>query len=132
MVRTADLNWAQPGSLDVLPMRNETVPTRFVATNNPAYQGKIDVASTVGNANVTREVWVSACPGTPYFRALATCKRTALMPSINWAQSSVSGACILTPNTEYYINIRNTNCDTHKDSGTRCDSTRIIYHNQQP
>ena len=129
---TPDLDWANPGSSTRIGLQDQIKSTRFTTTGNPLYEGQIAVAGSAGNENVTREVWISTCPGTPYSEALDSCKRTGTSTTVvRWHQNQDDRFCALNLNAEYYINMRNVNCEDRM-TGNACDVYRIIYHNGSP
>ncbi|WP_136680224.1 cadherin-like domain-containing protein [Neptunomonas sp. XY-337] len=124
------INWGNPGNQQRIGIAgNKTVAMEFTATNNSAYYGFASIASTTGNSGVTREVWISSCPGVGYSDAVSrTCgKNGTSSTKVYWEQSNTKGyACDLVPGETYYLNVKNVNC-----SGT-CDVFRNLYNSGNP
>ena len=123
------INWAKPGSQTRIDLaKTGSVATAFTTTGGTSYAGQISVASTTGNSGVTREVWVSTCPGgepLPDPKCSATGTSSTVIP---WYQGpATSRYCNLAPNTNYYINYKNVNC-----TSSFCDVYRNLYNNNKP
>lgn len=130
----AGVNFAQPGSQELIPMDPafEITSIPFTSTNNTAYTGYFQITSTTGNSNVSREAWISECPGgadTLSKTVLTECHGTGTSTTnVDFIQDGTGSffSCGLQTNTQYYLNIKNVNC-----VGT-CNVYRNIYTNNQP
>lgn len=107
-----DISWASPsGSAGLIDLNNEVKSFKFTTTASTSYNGKVSVAASTGNSEVSREVWFSECPGEVAIAAptVSTCKRNGTSSTtLYWDQGlNKSYACKLAPNTDYYLNIKN-------------------------
>lgn len=128
------INFAQPGSQELIPMDPafEITSIPFTSTSNTAYTGYFQITSTTGNSTVSREVWISECPGVAdnlSKTVLTECHGTGTSTTnVDFIQDGTGSffSCGLQTNTQYYLNIKNVNC-----SGT-CNVYRNVYTNNQP
>lgn len=86
-----------------------------VQTTVAGLQSKIDITATSGTLGVTRDMWVSACPGGPAVAA-GRCSGVgvdAITLRTRQAGSSSPLYCMIDDNKQYFINIRNQNCSSN-------------------
>ncbi|WP_299773795.1 cadherin repeat domain-containing protein [uncultured Pseudoteredinibacter sp.] len=131
----AAINLATPGTQDRVTMTPSKVTSIPLNTStNPTYSGQIAIASTTGNSHVTRNVWLSTCPGiaddlstnTTYTECHSTGNSTTV---VKFRQTGTGDfrTCGLDVNTTYYLNVENQNCNTGQ-----CDVYRAIYTKGTP
>lgn len=97
----------------------------FRTTRNPQYAGQFStVAASYGIGQ--RKVWISKCAGGQSLgpRCASSGNESAV---VRWSQSAQRGACVLDPDTAYWLNAQAVQCP----SGG-CVFFRNIYTNQQP
>ncbi len=124
------IDWAQPGTQTRIALAKKIKSMPFTATTSAGYLGQISIASTTGNSGVKRQVWVSECPGTAYTAANTACAKTGTSSTVIYFEQGTKYTgtfCQLTPNKDYYINVKNVDCKS-----TSCDVYRNIYTNGKP
>lgn len=88
-------------------------------------QAKIDITANSGTMSVTRDMWISACPGGPALEA-GRCSGMgvdAITLRTKQANSASALYCLLEDNKQYFINVSNQNCGS---STTNCGFYRAI------
>ena len=123
------LNWAKQSGQVVLSMeRNTTSSSKFTTTSSTAYAGTIALGAITGGGSVTRNVWISTCPGGPAVaQKYNGCNISSTEVALKWSQEAaprLPTTCKLETNKVYYINYRNQNCGK-----ASCDAFRNTYTN---
>lgn len=88
-------------------------------------QAKIDITATSGTLSITRDMWVSSCPGGP---AVTSGRCSAMGVDAITIRTRQSGSasslyCMLEDNKQYFINVTNQNCSS---STANCGFYRAI------
>ncbi|MDO8862519.1 hypothetical protein Q6D67_12480 [Haliea sp. E1-2-M8] len=114
------INWAAPGPRITTSVSgtNSTISWQFITTSNPDYSGDINVSETVGNEFVSRRLWISTEPGGAALASSRCSTEGTSARKINWAQRSNFLRCTLTPNTTYFVNVKNVSgCSAGRSCG---------------
>jgi hypothetical protein len=114
------LSWdQQPGQTLLTIPRDGVIASKVTTTSSRTYYGNVNLVPTSGTGYVTRKLWISSCPGGPpvdhRYNAIGYgCTSTGSETSVRWSQEvAPSNAlhCKLQPNTTYYLNYENVNCN---------------------
>ncbi len=128
IMATFDLR--NPGSQTTVNLSGSTkilsVPIK--TTTNSNYAGQFQFVPTTGFGSISRQAWISPCPGTSYSATSNLCKAQGVEPTVYWKQGTSAWQCSINTNTTYYLNFKNENCG----ATTNCTAHRILYTNNQP
>jgi hypothetical protein len=107
-VVAAPFYWYQfTGSMMFDLLGNGTVASFPVTTGSRnGASGGMNAGPQSWTSHVTREFWISECPGGEPISAYCHRRSSGAM-SISWIQGSQRGRCELETNTRYYVNLRN-------------------------
>lgn len=129
VVQGSVVDLTSPGSQLKQDLGRATLSIPFTTTNSATLFGQFAMAGTTGWTGTGREAWISTCPNTSFAQVVSNaCKATGTESiSLAFAQFSQRGSCRLQPNTQYFLNVRNTNCP----SNANCSIYRITYIGSQ-
>jgi hypothetical protein len=122
------LDWAQQPGQTVIPIPREgAISSQFTTTTSTTNSGVIALVSTSGTGYVTRNMWISTCPGgAPVEQAYNGCISTGTEASVKWSQGTATRSrttCMLQPSTVYYLNYSNEGCNA-----SICGAFRNTYY----
>lgn len=104
---------ASSGRQTISLPKNGIIAMPVSTGSNPAFQGSITLAGTVGMTGIAREIWISECPGgeplvDPIIQSTASCLASGTTERVlNITQGAIRNRCNLALDTDYYINVRN-------------------------
>ncbi len=117
-----DLSGSLPQiTVDMVGTRTYANPVRSLPSNT--VRGNFSYGAVMGTTHISRQVWLARCPGVAYDSPHTVCRSQGTEAvNINWANFNRRGSCQISPDTQYFLHYRTTNCG----SATNCRSYRTI------
>ena len=105
------------GSQVLLPVKQSTLAFGMKTVNNNTAFGTFGFTAGALWSDVNREVWISECPQS--LPANPICRTSGASGfSIKWSHYPRRGySCILEPNKQYFMNVRNKDCSGENTCG---------------
>lgn len=131
-VSSMSYDLSNPGSRKTYPMhRTNILSIPFKSLSNPELNGQFNLTPMTGNSDVVREIWISSCPGGPILQGKRCHSQSPDSHNIMWSQRDPFLRCVLEPNKQYYLNIRNLPTNNQCLENGRCNIYLQLYTNNK-